>query len=380
MNEKKNIIVDSDLGFKSKSIFLIAFLFGVLGILFYSINNFKFDGWTILANSFLIAGGTFFIGILLGFLFGIPRTLQGDTNTPNQEGDAKTNISYKVNTNLEQISDWLTKILVGVGLTQINKLPNLVSQIGNALSPGLGNQQSSKIYGVAVVIYYLVNGFLSGYLITRIFIGRIFRVADQTGLQKEIEELKNQSNFDAKALDVTTQLLSPGSESVKSTYMEIKDIIAKASPIARFTIFTQASKTRRETWNIEKKIMEKTIPIFRALIETASEQNHQYYGQLGYALKDQESPDWANAEDILSKAISIRGDKKYFGWTFYEFNRAICKIQKDENFQKGKESSIMVKNSIIEDLNAGKNEIFNFNKKISTDKIIQAWLALNKVV
>jgi hypothetical protein len=49
-------------------------------------------------------------GYLLGFLFGISRSLQGgDSSESNSQ-------SFPGNTNLEQISDWLTKILVGVGL------------------------------------------------------------------------------------------------------------------------------------------------------------------------------------------------------------------------------------------------------------------------
>ena len=66
------------------------------------------------------------LGGLIGFLFGIPRSLQ--TSGPVQDHasvDAATSTierssvaGYRSNTNLEQISDWLTKILVGVGLIQ----------------------------------------------------------------------------------------------------------------------------------------------------------------------------------------------------------------------------------------------------------------------
>src|SRR5262245_8259356 len=49
----------------------------------------------------LLAGAAALVGALLGFLFGIPRTLQADPSHP-EEGRST------VNTNLEQISDWLT--------------------------------------------------------------------------------------------------------------------------------------------------------------------------------------------------------------------------------------------------------------------------------
>ena len=49
-------------------------------------------------------------GAFSGFLFGIPRVLQSD-HLASQESSRVLS-----NSNLEQISDWLTKILVGVGL------------------------------------------------------------------------------------------------------------------------------------------------------------------------------------------------------------------------------------------------------------------------
>lgn len=77
-----------------------------------------------------IAAAAGAVGGFLGFLFGIPRA----------DGDVAGNISqrrYRPNTNLEQVSDWLTKILIGVGLAHFGNvgpaLGALVSeQIGRA--------------------------------------------------------------------------------------------------------------------------------------------------------------------------------------------------------------------------------------------------------
>jgi hypothetical protein len=58
---------------------------------------------------------------------------------------------YRPNTNLEQISDWLTKILVGVGLTQLAQVRSGAAVLSEALKPVLGNTQASGPFGVAVV-------------------------------------------------------------------------------------------------------------------------------------------------------------------------------------------------------------------------------------
>lgn len=115
----------------------------------------------------LVAGSCFTIGGLLGFLFGIPRSI----NSNNPEMSSSKN-QIMQNDNLVQISDWITKIMVGVGLTQIYQIgPNLI-RLGDYLAPafdshGIG-ETSAPIIGVIIVLYYLVVGFLSSYLWTRL--------------------------------------------------------------------------------------------------------------------------------------------------------------------------------------------------------------------
>jgi hypothetical protein len=62
---------------------------------------------------------------IIGNLLGIPGTLTDEATGPTGGNQtlAATRARYRVNTIPEQISDWLTKILVGVGLTQPADLP-----------------------------------------------------------------------------------------------------------------------------------------------------------------------------------------------------------------------------------------------------------------
>ncbi len=60
------------------------------------------------------AGASMLGGGLFGFLFGIPRSLQAQKDevaASGREPAAEKPSGYGPNTNLEQISDWLTKIL-----------------------------------------------------------------------------------------------------------------------------------------------------------------------------------------------------------------------------------------------------------------------------
>ena len=141
------------------------------------------------------------VGSIGGFLFAIPRVPRSSTPgkvAENSTSSSETSVTSRtvehgfglgINTNLEEISDWLTKILVGVGLIQLRTLPDNVRRVGNFVGQGLGVNQQSVASGI--VIYFLGLGFLGGYLLTRMFLGPAFRLADQattSGLEEKLEE------------------------------------------------------------------------------------------------------------------------------------------------------------------------------------------------
>jgi len=156
-------------------------LMGLLGILLYSFQSRNLgEFFSVISTGIMIAGASLLAGGLTGFLFGIPRTLQGAPAKPEgSQGEIEgEEVAYRANTNLEQISDWLTKILVGVGLTQIGAIPETLQKIAGYLAPGLGNFASSPMFAIAILIYFLICGFLLVYLWTRLYLAGAFRRAD----------------------------------------------------------------------------------------------------------------------------------------------------------------------------------------------------------
>jgi hypothetical protein len=112
---------------------------------------YQHQGWIIQGHAFtcLLWGfGWFAAAFVFGFLFGIPKVLQTasktagsdlkETGSPNvsSTGSGKS-LLLKVNTNLEEISDWLTKILVGATLTQLIKVPKLVESAASYMARGI---------------------------------------------------------------------------------------------------------------------------------------------------------------------------------------------------------------------------------------------------
>lgn len=146
-------------------------------------------------------------GGLIGFLFGVPRQLQ-EARAASDPGT----VGYAGNTNLEQISDWLTKILVGVGLTQILQIPGQLVRLAAFLAPALGNQSSSQVFALGLLGYFSVAGFLIGYLSTRLLLGRAFEQADHTTVDTHVES-SVQITSSSKGLEQQTDnAIVPGPE------------------------------------------------------------------------------------------------------------------------------------------------------------------------
>lgn len=132
-----------------------------------------------LGYSLAVAAAAMAFGTLMGFLFGIPKMLQGTGApaaapagvAPAVTGGAAVAAapgSVTDNTNLEQISDWLTKLLIGASLTQLGKIADLVGTIAEALARDvLPGTKGAKPFFAALVVFWSIAGFFVGYLLTR---------------------------------------------------------------------------------------------------------------------------------------------------------------------------------------------------------------------
>ncbi len=152
----------------------------------------------ILGLSALACGG------LLGFLFGVPKVEQGEKK--NSSDATASEYRQTVNTNLTEISNWLTKIIVGVSLVQMNQIPGAFQSLVQYLAtPG---NKPGMIGGV--LVFFGVTGFLSGYLLTRLFLAAAFSEAD-----RQASEFNRQSStleLQLSPLDVPSPQDSPPEE------------------------------------------------------------------------------------------------------------------------------------------------------------------------
>jgi CheY-like chemotaxis protein len=147
---------------------------------------------------------------LLGLVFAIPRA-RADT------GEGATG-RFVSNSNLEQISDWLTKILVGAGLVQLAALPGALRSLGDYLGGNL-RVPNGATASVSLTIYGAGVGFLLAYLWGRLR----FRVLLEAS-ERDAEDQAHRQLVVASSLAAAT---SRSGETVSAT--SIADAAAHAT-------------------------------------------------------------------------------------------------------------------------------------------------------
>ncbi len=155
---------------------IIFALVGVAAILAWSFGQTGAAGapgpWRTFGLMVLIGLASAAAGALLGFLFGIPRTLDPASrvavaNAAAEGGPAASSqAALAANTNLERVSDWLTTLLIGATLVQAGKVVDWVGSLGTTFSGDVTIATLTPL----IVVYYSALGFLGIYLVTRLYL------------------------------------------------------------------------------------------------------------------------------------------------------------------------------------------------------------------
>jgi cytoskeletal protein RodZ len=411
--------------------FLVALGFGLFAMACYVLQFGLGEGSAVFGVALVTAGMALVTGFLLGFLFGIPRTLQQDEspepeNSESQkpqglkESSQSSPSAYGANTNLEEISDWLTKILVGVSLTQIGPITNSIQSLTKYLQPSLGDVKSSAGFALTILVYFSVVGFLIGFLWTRLTLPRQFANADQAVLQEitnvkqktedvkqkaeaHIRTLKDQGDNDFTATIALVQVLAPFQPDIPPE--KLTKIFKEASPGTKVDIFKEAAQARIQLSLNDSSdnlnwldILPGLINIFDSLIKTETgfmgKNLHLLYAELGIALtdllykdtdwkllEDQDLQDLQNSDravDALDHAIQYRDQDTKSGpksnRAYYEYRRAMARILDPSRANNDKGLIIADLKAAIECGYANKG-----NYKFMFDKPVNEWLEQHDV-
>jgi hypothetical protein len=193
----ENNLVD-ERGNKGIIFILVLVIIGLVFTVLYACDNDK-TFIPVFTTLFFIAGGIFAFTTLIGFLFGIPRTIVIDESE-------KVKSRYMGNDNLLQVSDWLTKIILGLGLTQIHQIPEMLDRISKYIY--FKTEVSNQALIILILIYFACLGFLFGYLWTRLYFIKMLRDSDNDVNNEEDEpvaEIKTKVTTDIITGVTTTE-------------------------------------------------------------------------------------------------------------------------------------------------------------------------------
>lgn len=212
----------------------------LIGLFVIAAYSFKTPNWLKVSSILImITGASVLLGALLGFLFGIPRSSQIETassasTTSGQgtsQGATHRGPDYRPNTNLEQISDWLTKILVGVGLTQITVAPQRFRELAEIISHDLPGTEVNPSLLIALILFYSISGFLFCYLWTRLFLPGALITAERE-LYNLFDQLSSKAEKAFKKADVaeSAALLGIGGKREKAAKRGVSFIAEEIAP------------------------------------------------------------------------------------------------------------------------------------------------------
>jgi hypothetical protein len=194
----------------------------------------------------------------------------------------------------------------------------------------------------------------------------------------EVTDAMSQSKIGEIALVLAHRQLLGDAGAGTVDAARLANAVRRCSPQVRNAILNMALEIRRETWYADKHRMERTIPVFEALVQ-ADPKWHVPLGNLGYALKDKYVPDFARALDSLTRAVELRGDRLDEG-PYYQYSRALCLISLDAKFADRHAADDATRGRVLEALRAARREL-----DASWDQImenpdaadVRTWLEVN---
>jgi len=184
----------------------VAFLVPVVGIMWLAGTN--GSGWSGAWKGLICALAPLALGWVVGFLFGLPQIPKGSP------GDSKDGVqAYAPGGHLEAISDWLTKIIVGVGLVQWNTFMVKfwgVAELMSRIFGRDGNLIDGKMIAACALVYFGLLGLLAGYLTTRLYLASLIVWADRRLNRPDPSDVEkvNQAHIDQSTGEL--QEVDPG--------------------------------------------------------------------------------------------------------------------------------------------------------------------------
>lgn len=188
---------------------LVVAVAGMVALIAYGAGATTLGRWQAALGAALIGLGAAAVGALLGFLFGVPvnAVAVAQASSASAQAAAAPGTAPKPSrgaNQLVQISEWLTRIIIGATVTQLGTVRDQLQNLGaNASSQLLGTDRG-EIAFTAAVVFGAIVGFFAGHLSTRLILNVLFDKADATTLPTDAK-----AEVQARAADGRLDAISP---------------------------------------------------------------------------------------------------------------------------------------------------------------------------
>lgn len=194
---------------------LYAALTGVVTTILYAAFFFSFK---IFALCFIVALASFSGSFFIGILFGMPKR-------KGNEDDG-----YSLNNSLVEISEWLTKIIVGLSLVNLIKIPGFLLSFGEYMVKSIGSPANTSIdvFSISILVYFGFLGLYFGYNYMRLFLSLQYRMVDDEllNVKAELESSKEEVKVLEKQTSVMRELANESLQS-ENEIKQLSTVVAQ---------------------------------------------------------------------------------------------------------------------------------------------------------
>lgn len=225
-----------------------------------------------------MGGKILFIGIILGIAAFLSSFFMGTLfGMPKRNNEKESD--YSLNNSLVEISDWLTKIIVGLGLVNLKEIPDYLISLGEYVrTSSKYDGQLINIYSIGIVIYFGFLGLYIGYNYMRLVLSNKYKYADDNLIRKELEmanekihEVKEEMQQKEIKIIQTQNLIQEKDQLTKSLITKINEPAISSTDfntVVKEIINSDEIKKENENIksNVDKMIDEAKLKLHKGLI------------------------------------------------------------------------------------------------------------------
>lgn len=269
---------------------LVGVLVGLVGILGYSISV---EDAKILFIGIIILCAALVCGFFVGILFGIPKR------------NTKADDNYALNNSLVEISEWLTKIIVGLGLVHLKRMPSYFASFGTYINTHFNSKVAQlDIFANATVIYFGVLGLYLGYHYMRLIFSLEIAETDIEIQNKEKLDAIHKAELAIKEKEEAEAIAQIAKENEEKAKQSESTVISETVELLNNNISNKENSSFSETGEESTLIQIAKQKMMKGLLINASinDPNKNIYGSL--SIKGNRKIE-ANVKNVTSRYYLI---------------------------------------------------------------------------